>query len=81
MEAWREITAKVKVLDVAVPKEDDLKKKWRNLKSGILKLNVTPDKKNLGGVLPTKQPPYGDVIGLYIKLYHCQQALMVSFHI
>ena len=33
MEAWREIIAKVNVLGVAVRTEDDLKKKWRDLKS------------------------------------------------
>ena len=41
MEAWREITAKVKALGVAVPIDDDLKKKSKDLKSEVL--NVVRD--------------------------------------
>ena len=36
MEAWREITAKVNALCVAVRTEDDNKKKWRDFKLAVL---------------------------------------------
>ena len=44
MEAWREITAKVNALGVAVCTEDDNKKKWRDFKLAVL--NAVQDQKD-----------------------------------
>ena len=59
-EVWREITAKVNAFGVALRTEDDIKKKWKDLKSTVL--NSVRDQKKTGGGPPNRPPPYADII-------------------
>ena len=59
-EVWREITANVNSLGIALRTEEDLKKKWKDLKSAVL--NSLRDQKKTGGGPPSKPPPYADII-------------------
>ena len=59
-EVWREITAKVNAFGVALRTEDDIKKKWKDLKSTVL--NSVRDQKKTGCGPPNRPPPYADII-------------------
>ena len=57
---WREITAKVNMFGVALRTEDDIKKKWKDLKSTVL--NSVRDQKKTGGGPPNRPSSYADII-------------------
>ena len=59
-EVWREITAKVNAFVVALRTEDDIKKKWKDLKLTVL--NNVRDQKKTGGGPPNRPPPNADII-------------------
>jgi len=63
-EAWAKIAAGVNSRSSSVVRtEDDCKKKWKDMKSAMLKEKV--EKKRTGGGGPIKSPVwmYGDMIG------------------